>query len=241
MNRCLSEFSCQPRERRIDFFDDTSAGADRNRRSQLITPFLQVDVAGQRPDRIRGRRRGPVVVLLHGAPLTSLGFVRCDRRVAQPPRRVRIRCVACELLRVRPRFLPCPRPARLLRLPQRFECLILSRRTRAMVSAHPDERDARGSDEHRLCVHRRCRRRSCRRSRPRCSPRTSNDRRWRPVRRLLRRVRNLPGPVVGAHKVAAFVAAATPQGAVESSVRECELNGQPAVVVLRDGRPTPPS
>ena len=51
------------------------------------------------------------------------------------------------------------------------------------------------------------------------------------------RVRNLPGPVVGAHKVAAFVAAATPQGAVESSVRECELNGQPAVVVLRDGRP----
>jgi RNA polymerase sigma-70 factor (ECF subfamily) len=49
--------------------------------------------------------------------------------------------------------------------------------------------------------------------------------------------RNLPGPLVGAHKVAAFVAAVTPQGAVGSSVRECQLNGQPAVLVMRDGRP----
>jgi RNA polymerase sigma-70 factor (ECF subfamily) len=51
------------------------------------------------------------------------------------------------------------------------------------------------------------------------------------------RVRNLPGPIVGATKVAAFVAAVTPQGAAGLVTRECELNGQPAVVVLRDGRP----
>jgi RNA polymerase sigma-70 factor (ECF subfamily) len=51
------------------------------------------------------------------------------------------------------------------------------------------------------------------------------------------RVRNLPGPIVGATKVAAFVAAVTPQGAAGLLTQECELNGQPAVLVLRDGRP----
>jgi RNA polymerase sigma-70 factor, ECF subfamily len=51
------------------------------------------------------------------------------------------------------------------------------------------------------------------------------------------RVRNLPGPIVGATKVAAFVAAVTPQGATGLVTRECELNGQPAVLVLRDGLP----
>jgi RNA polymerase sigma-70 factor, ECF subfamily len=51
------------------------------------------------------------------------------------------------------------------------------------------------------------------------------------------RVRNLPGPVIGATKVAAFVAAAAPQGAKGLVTRECELNGQPAVLVLRDGSP----
>lgn len=51
------------------------------------------------------------------------------------------------------------------------------------------------------------------------------------------RVRNLPGPLVGRPKVAAFVAAVAPQGAGGLRVQECELNGQPAAVVLRDGRP----
>ena len=159
MNCCLSEFVNRAnaasirvwRSRNAVSFDDTSAGADRNRRSQLIDmesvkplkcrrpnrtttggansipgfhagvrstvwprgqtesraaevtkrgpalsllharwtrrqriharPFLQVGVAGQRPDRIRGRSAGPVVVLLHGAPLTSLGFVRVIREL----------------------------------------------------------------------------------------------------------------------------------------------------------------
>jgi len=51
------------------------------------------------------------------------------------------------------------------------------------------------------------------------------------------RVRNLPGPVRGRARVAAFVAAVTPQGSRDLEARECELNGQPAVLVLRGGRP----
>jgi RNA polymerase sigma-70 factor, ECF subfamily len=51
------------------------------------------------------------------------------------------------------------------------------------------------------------------------------------------RVRNLPGPILGRTKVAAFVAAVTPQGAEGLVTQECELNGQPAILVLRDGRP----
>lgn len=51
------------------------------------------------------------------------------------------------------------------------------------------------------------------------------------------RVRNLPGPIAGARKVAAFVARVTPQGSTGLSVHECELNGQPAVLVLRDEQP----
>jgi RNA polymerase sigma-70 factor (ECF subfamily) len=51
------------------------------------------------------------------------------------------------------------------------------------------------------------------------------------------RVRSLPRPIAGATKVAAFCAAVTPQGSVNLEVRECELNGQPAVLVLRDGLP----
>jgi RNA polymerase sigma-70 factor (ECF subfamily) len=51
------------------------------------------------------------------------------------------------------------------------------------------------------------------------------------------RVKNLPGPLVGREKVAAFVAAVTPQGAEGVSVAEHELNGQPAVVVSRNGQP----
>lgn len=51
------------------------------------------------------------------------------------------------------------------------------------------------------------------------------------------RVRNLAGPLVGATKVAAFVAAVTTQGAVGLTTRECELNGQPALLVLRGETP----
>lgn len=51
------------------------------------------------------------------------------------------------------------------------------------------------------------------------------------------RVRNLPRPILGAKKVAAFVATVTPQGAAGLTTRECELNGSPAILVLRDGRP----
>jgi RNA polymerase sigma-70 factor (ECF subfamily) len=52
------------------------------------------------------------------------------------------------------------------------------------------------------------------------------------------RVRNLPAPLQGARRVAAFVAAVTPQGSAGLAVRAAELNGQPAVLVLRDGRPS---
>jgi RNA polymerase sigma-70 factor (ECF subfamily) len=51
------------------------------------------------------------------------------------------------------------------------------------------------------------------------------------------RVRNLPGPLQGRDKVAAFVAAVAPQGAEGLEWAERELNGQPAMLVLRAGRP----
>ena len=49
------------------------------------------------------------------------------------------------------------------------------------------------------------------------------------------RVRNLPRPLSGASRIAAFFASASKRtGPFET--RECELNGQPAVVALREGR-----
>lgn len=51
------------------------------------------------------------------------------------------------------------------------------------------------------------------------------------------RVRNLPRPVSGRAKVAAFAAAVTPQGSGGLSLHERELNGQPAVVVMRGDEP----
>jgi RNA polymerase sigma-70 factor (ECF subfamily) len=51
------------------------------------------------------------------------------------------------------------------------------------------------------------------------------------------RVRNLPGPLRGRVKVAAFVGAVAPQGAAGLEVRERELNGQPSMVIYREGRP----
>ncbi len=50
-------------------------------------------------------------------------------------------------------------------------------------------------------------------------------------------VRNLLGPLSGATKVAAFVASVTPQGSANLTTRECDLNGQPAIIVLRNQRP----
>jgi RNA polymerase sigma-70 factor, ECF subfamily len=50
-------------------------------------------------------------------------------------------------------------------------------------------------------------------------------------------VRNLPRPLVGADKVAAFVASFARRPARPLDTRECELNGLPAVVALHDGRP----
>ncbi|MDD9944144.1 MAG: sigma-70 family RNA polymerase sigma factor [Myxococcales bacterium] len=47
------------------------------------------------------------------------------------------------------------------------------------------------------------------------------------------RVRNLSGPLVGARRVSAFLAAATPQGAADLATQTCELNGQPSALVLR--------
>jgi RNA polymerase sigma-70 factor (ECF subfamily) len=52
------------------------------------------------------------------------------------------------------------------------------------------------------------------------------------------RTREIGGPLAGAAKVAAFVAAVGPSGGAGLAWVERELNGLPAVVVLRDGVPT---
>ncbi len=49
--------------------------------------------------------------------------------------------------------------------------------------------------------------------------------------------KNLPGPLVGRTKVSAFVAAITPRGSVGLDTEERYLNGQPTVLVNRDGKP----
>jgi RNA polymerase sigma-70 factor (ECF subfamily) len=48
------------------------------------------------------------------------------------------------------------------------------------------------------------------------------------------RVRNLPRPVVGAARIAAFLVSAWRRGGPVEG-RECDLNGQPALVAIRDG------
>lgn len=50
------------------------------------------------------------------------------------------------------------------------------------------------------------------------------------------RVRNLPRPLVGQAKIAAFLASVGRQAPTDVRRVECELNGQPAIVTLRDGR-----
>jgi RNA polymerase sigma-70 factor (ECF subfamily) len=50
------------------------------------------------------------------------------------------------------------------------------------------------------------------------------------------RVRNLPRPLSGVSRIAAFLVSASKRhGAFET--RECELNGQPAIVALKDDKP----
>ena len=57
-----------------------------------------------------------------------------------------------------------------------------------------------------------------------------------PGERRLGRIRNVGRPVVGARRIAAFLAAVARQDTRQRTVHECVLNGQPAVVFLRDGR-----
>ena len=53
----------------------------------------------------------------------------------------------------------------------------------------------------------------------------------------IRGVRNLPRPLVGSGKIAAFVAAFSRRPSAPLETRECELNGRPAIVGFRAGRP----
>jgi RNA polymerase sigma-70 factor, ECF subfamily len=50
-------------------------------------------------------------------------------------------------------------------------------------------------------------------------------------------VRNLPRPLAGKEKIAAFVAAFAHRPSPPLLTRECELNGQPAIVASHEGRP----
>ena len=53
----------------------------------------------------------------------------------------------------------------------------------------------------------------------------------------VRGVRNLPRPLIGRDKIAAFVATFGSRPSAPLEPRECELNGRPAIVALRQGRP----
>jgi RNA polymerase sigma-70 factor, ECF subfamily len=50
-------------------------------------------------------------------------------------------------------------------------------------------------------------------------------------------VRNLPGPLECPHKIAVFLASAWRRGGATVELRSCDLNGQPALLGLRDGLP----
>lgn len=50
-------------------------------------------------------------------------------------------------------------------------------------------------------------------------------------------VRNLPRPLVGSDKIAAFVMAFARRPSSSLETRECQLNGQPAIVTMHEGRP----
>jgi RNA polymerase sigma-70 factor (ECF subfamily) len=48
-------------------------------------------------------------------------------------------------------------------------------------------------------------------------------------------IRNLPRPLAGVVKIRAFLIQASKQGAIDE-MRECELNGQPAIIAMREGQ-----
>jgi RNA polymerase sigma-70 factor (ECF subfamily) len=58
-----------------------------------------------------------------------------------------------------------------------------------------------------------------------------------PEGRRVGRIRNVRRPIVGSKHVAAFLGAVSRQGRAQSPLVERELNGQPAMVYLKDGRP----
>jgi RNA polymerase sigma-70 factor (ECF subfamily) len=51
------------------------------------------------------------------------------------------------------------------------------------------------------------------------------------------RIRNAGRPISGARRIAAFLAAVARESAGEQTARECQLNGQPAIGRLADGKP----
>jgi RNA polymerase sigma-70 factor (ECF subfamily) len=51
------------------------------------------------------------------------------------------------------------------------------------------------------------------------------------------RIRNVGRPVEGATKIAAFIGQVARADTGPREIRECRLNGEPAVVIVRDGRP----
>jgi len=53
----------------------------------------------------------------------------------------------------------------------------------------------------------------------------------------VRGVRNLPRPLIGSDKIAAFVATFASRPSAPLEQRESELNGRPAIVALQEGRP----
>jgi RNA polymerase sigma-70 factor (ECF subfamily) len=60
-----------------------------------------------------------------------------------------------------------------------------------------------------------------------------------PDGRRVGRIRNVGRPVVGAKRIAAFLTAVSRQDTPQQTIHECLLNGQPAVVYLRqDGSPS---
>jgi RNA polymerase sigma-70 factor, ECF subfamily len=61
-----------------------------------------------------------------------------------------------------------------------------------------------------------------------------------PEGRRVGRIRNAGRPIAGARRIAAFLAAVTRErgeSGAQGSLAECMLNGQPATVFVKDGRP----
>jgi RNA polymerase sigma-70 factor (ECF subfamily) len=56
--------------------------------------------------------------------------------------------------------------------------------------------------------------------------------------RRVGRIRNVGRPVIGGRRIAAFLAAVARQNTSRSTVHECNLNGEPAIVFLQNGRPS---